>query len=512
MTQQSTRRGLRVVVLTVLVAAGAVIVPMSGAAVADDAAAAWSLAPADASGVADGRTRFELQTDPGASVQDHLVISNVSTIERTFSVYGADAFNTVDGGYDLKVAAAAQTDVGAWVTVDTPTVTVPALSDAVVALTVTVPVGEAPGDHPGGIVVSVAAPAAANQSVVVDTRVAVRLNVRVSGELTPALDVRSVAGTYSSSWVPFGAGPAEVTYVVTNTGNVKIVGKPRVRVTGPFGVRLARVSAGATRELLPGQSFTVRTDLASMWPGGVATAVVDVDMAAAPGPETEIPLVSGTARSTFVAVSWSGLVLVALIASAVWLVVRAARRRRREGEELWQAMLVEARDDGAAVRGPHGGAGLVAVAVLVVALGAMVGSVLAAPSAVAGAVRVAGDASDPSGALELDVPPPPSSAAGTSAHGRRSAVSTPAADVPVTDGAAAPAAAPSAAPTATPSVPDLVWAAWTAHRRTPAQWSIVGAGCSGLAVVAGLFVRTLLPTSRRRESSMSLPDPAPEGA
>ena len=56
-------------------------------------------------------------------------------------MYGADGFNTATGGYDLEPAATAPTDVGSWVTVESSEVTIPALSEAVVAFTVEVPAG-----------------------------------------------------------------------------------------------------------------------------------------------------------------------------------------------------------------------------------------------------------------------------------------------------------------------------------------------------------------------------------
>jgi hypothetical protein len=471
-----------------------------------------------------------VQADPGASVQDHLVISNASTVERTFSVYGADAFNTGSGGYDLKPAATPAVDVGSWVTVDTPTVTIPALASAAVAVTVEVPAGAAPGDHPGGIAVSVANPTPDAQGVVVDTRVAVRLNVRVSGALTPALTVRGVHACYGSTWMPFGAAPTTVRYEVTNTGNVKIIGQPRARIAGPFGVRLARIEAESTREILPGQTITVESVVPGVKPLVIATAVVDVDMAAAPGPDTEIPLVSTSARSTFLAVSWTGLAILALVGGAVWFVVRSLRRRRREGEELWAAMIAESRSPGAEPQllgagpadhtghgalhdarggGPTTGGVQVVVLVLVLTVGALTAAVATAPAALAAPREstVSADSSD-TVSLHLVVPPPPTApaagapAAGAlagsgSGAGRTTTGHAPQPDLAGEDGAgngSEAAATPDVRPAA---VPDLIWAAWTAHRRTPAQWPILGAGGSGLATVAGLLARPVLVRARR---------------
>jgi hypothetical protein len=90
MSRVLARPVARFAVMAILAAAGVLGLVTAQAAVADDTTVAWSVSPAGPDGVADGRTRLELKTDPGGSVQDRVVISNVSTVARTFSVYGAD--------------------------------------------------------------------------------------------------------------------------------------------------------------------------------------------------------------------------------------------------------------------------------------------------------------------------------------------------------------------------------------------------------------------------------------
>ncbi|WP_315098623.1 hypothetical protein, partial [uncultured Cellulomonas sp.] len=380
---------------TVLALAAALTVGTGSAALADDTAAAWAVTPADAAGAADGRTRFELAAAAGESVEEHVLITNSSTVEREFAVYGADGFNTPSGGYDLSPAAEPPTDVGAWVALSSPTVTIAPLATVSLAFTVTVPAGAAPGDHPGGIVVSPVQTQVTSGGVLVDTRVAVRLNLRVAGELAPALEVRAVSGAVDPSLVPFAAAPMTVTYEVVNTGNVKVVGVPRVRVTGLFGRTLASLDGEATREVLPGDAFTVVSVLERVEPVGVTTAVVDVDMAAAPGPDTQIPLVSSTARTTVLSVSWTGVALVVLVAAIAWYLVSRTRRRRREGDARWEQMVAETRRELEATHGPRAiGTGLSVLAVLALAVASGIGS---APAAVA-------TGSD-DGSLTLTVPP-----------------------------------------------------------------------------------------------------------
>ncbi len=431
-----------------------------------------------------------------------MLLTNSSTVERAFTVYAADGFNTGDGGYDVGAAAVAATDVGSWVTVEGSPVTVPALSTAVVPFTVTVPDGAAPGDHAGGIVVS---PVQAETSggVVVDTRVAVRLNVRVPGDITAALDVRDVGVSYGFTAVPFAGSAATVSYTVANTGNVKVVGVPRLRITGPFGVTLAEVTADRTREVLPGDSFTVTTRVAGVAPALVATATVDVAMTAAPGPSTQIPAVSATSRSTFLAVPWTGLVLLVLVAVGAWFLVRRVRQRRREGAQLWDRVVDEARADIEAGRGPRTSA--VGTALGVAALAGMM---------VLGAAPHASADDSEGGAITITVPrpsptptPTPAATATPARQGSGAAASRPprgasSAPAPDPSPAAPEPAVPGGGETEPPSAsddvppPDLIWPDPGRRPWGVVQWSLAGAGGASGGAVITWAVRALVLTRR----------------
>jgi len=489
------------------------------AAQADGTTVAWSVAPADATGAPTADTRFELEADPGGSLTDHAVVTNSSTVERTFAVYGADAFNTPTGGYDLAPAATSATDVGAWVTVATPTVTIPALSVATVDFTIAVPAGATPGDHPGGLVVSPVQTQTTDGGVVVDTRVAVRLNVRVSGEISAALTVKQVGVSYGFTAVPFGKAPATVTYDVTNTGNVKVIGVPRVRITGPFGISLATVDADQTHEVLPGKSFTVTTVIPAVAPLVVDTATVDVDMTAAPGPATDLPLVSSTGKATFIAVPLTGLALILVITAGAWIGVRTVRRRRFEGEQAWDEAVDQARRDVADGRVPEAptsmGAGRSAAAGPAAGAALLLGLVLASGLTLGSAGTAWADTSSdrvptdgasldiPAASISLDVPAAPSASPSSFATPSKPPW-TPAVGGPSSGGAPdgsgganidSPATGEDGT-AAAPQVktPDLIWNA--RHRLTPVQWGLTGLGATGGLGGLAYLIRYLLLARR----------------
>ncbi len=493
----ATRHSRRALAPLLVVLAALAVGPMAGSAAAEDGTAAWSVTPVAADGTPDARTRIDVQLDPGATTHDQVLVANASTAEQTFTVYAADAFNTADGGYDLLPAATPSTDVGTWVTMSAPTVTIPALATAVVGFDVTVPAGAAPGDHSGGIVVSTQTAQAGDSGVIVDSRVAVRMSVRVSGELAPALEVRNVSASAGGSLVPFGSSAAVVSYDLVNTGNVKIIGTPRVRVSGPFGVGRVEVAPGNTTEVLPGQSFVVKTTMPDVPPFVVMTATVDVAMAAAPGPQTEVPLTSSTASSSFADVPWTGLVVLLLIGVSVVVVVRIRSARRAQGERLWAEMVAESGRQGAPVGAPP--AATTHAILLAVAL------VFLAPATGLGA-SVHLDSSDTGGAVTLQVPKAPpvqsgsggstGSGAGTSTGSGSSysgyggagidgSASGPADTETSGDAVTAPTSAPSA--TALASSPDIVWR--ESRHLTSVQWLLVALAAIGAATAGGFALR-----------------------
>lgn len=495
--------------------------PGAGAALADDTTVAWSVSPAHEDGTLDGRTRLELQVDAGATVADHVTIANASTAEQTFDVYGADAINTADGGYDLLAAATPSTDAGTWITVDQPQVTIPALSTATVAVTVAVPATATPGDHAAGILVSRTNPTPDAGGVVVDSRVAVRVYVRVSGELQPALTVSDVRVHYTPSLVPFAPSNADVSYTVRNTGNVMVLGTPRVRVTGPFGTQLATRDAEQTNEVLPGQSFTVHTVLAGVEPAVVGTAVVDVAMAAAPGPETEIPLVSSTARKAFPAVPWTGLAVLVLVGLGVWWWLRARRIRRQEGEAMWAELVDHAKAgelppgpahaDGR--RGTPGGAASALGIALVLVLGTLVSALVATSPASAADGAPSGQAQ-----VNLSIPPAPSPSSSASSSATPSAPPTSSRPNPRPSRGGSPVlpdtgstetptptplatyrATPAPSRTPAPAGADTVWR--PPRGLTPPQWALLSVSGAVAASAAGFGVRTLVRARGRAVAS-----------
>jgi hypothetical protein len=288
----------------------------------------WAVRPAGKNGKADARTHFTLQATPGGTVSEAALVTNLSPVPVTYQVYGTDAFNTPAGGFDLLSAEKKPTDVGSWMAFGQKAVTVPAGGTVAVPFTIAVPATATPGDHAGGVVVSlVSARSSGGQQVNVESRVAVRVYLRIPGDLRPLLSVGSVTARYRGVGNPFGHGRVTIGYTVTNRGNIRLRGHPKVTVTNALGSVLATLTPEDLPEVLPNQRVTFSAVADRVFPAGPLTVKVSLD--SLPDPEQPvgqtIPAVSG--KGYVWAVSWilvllAGIVLAALV-TLVWL-----RRRR----------------------------------------------------------------------------------------------------------------------------------------------------------------------------------------
>lgn len=294
----------------------------------------WSVFPAPAAGkkdkspTAQERPFFTLEGAPGTTLKDKVSVSNLSSAPMTFTLYGADAYNTPrDGGFAVRGVDEKSTGLGSWVTLAKADLTIPARTRADIPFTVTIPEDASPGDHPGAIVALDTQVDAAPGNVAVGVRRAVgaRIYLKVSGPTLPALSVEHVTVSHGQPLLP-GAGDSAATirYTLVNRGNVSLT--PRVRFTakGLFGrTLLDRKARTLPLELLPGQSV----QLTEQWSGAPQFDRVSVQLTATSARGD----LSETASATFLAMPWLvvGAVLTLLGGLAAWLLL-VRRRRRRE--------------------------------------------------------------------------------------------------------------------------------------------------------------------------------------
>ncbi|GHJ49226.1 hypothetical protein Cs7R123_65680 [Catellatospora sp. TT07R-123] len=294
--------------------------------------ATFGIQPASPTGP-DSRAQFLYSATKGAVVKDQFVVSNYGTAPLTLKVYASDAFNTVEGGFDLLAAAKQPVDVGAWTKLTAGTVTIPARGSTVMPFTLTLPANVTPGDHVGGIVASLTTTQtdASGNKVAVEQRVGVRVYLRVSGLLRATLSVDYLHGEFQPAGATRG-GVVYLTYTVRNTGNVRLAGHQQLSLSSPLWTDITVPSLPDLPELLPGATLQRTVAVADAPPVGWLDATLRVDPQAV-GTDLNPPTIAVVRHTTVWAFTWLtwvvlGVVLLLLTLLGLWIFFLVRRRRR----------------------------------------------------------------------------------------------------------------------------------------------------------------------------------------
>jgi hypothetical protein len=290
-----------------------------GVFAAPAAAATWTVKPADNKFGA-GRQGYRFTINPGAQVDDGIVVANPGTTPLHLALYAADAFTTRAGTLGLVTKDATSTRVGAWVHPDRDDVTVGAGEAVQVPFAIALPKDAGPGDYVGGIV---------TQAAGADRRVGIQIRLRVAGTITPSLSVERVHVHYANTLSPVGKGDATVTYTIHNTGNAILNARQTVSVSGPFGSW--DVAAGKLADspaLLPGDTWKVSAPLHDVTPALRLTATVTLVPLLTDAAGSTAPLAATTASGQGWSVPWSLLLLAVIVICGLVVAARALRPRR----------------------------------------------------------------------------------------------------------------------------------------------------------------------------------------
>jgi hypothetical protein len=162
-------------------------------------------------------------------------------------------------------------------------------------------------------------------TVSVDRRVGARIYARITGTLNPSLAVTDLRASFDGS--PAGLpGQVRVSYVLRNNGNLRLVGRPSIRVSGPFGLGERRLAGERLAELKPGDTIRVSTVVPEVWQLGRLGVEVTVSPEASGDQELRPPPAAAVASAHMWVVPWLPLaVVVAGAAAVVWWRRRARR-------------------------------------------------------------------------------------------------------------------------------------------------------------------------------------------
>ncbi|QAY72874.1 DUF916 domain-containing protein [Agromyces protaetiae] len=286
---------------------------------------AWTVRTVDnANG--SGRPNFTYDVDPGAVIDDALLVTNTGTVPLDLAVYAADTFTTPTGDIDILQNAADSVDAGAWIAPGSDTVHLEPGAAAEVPFRIDVPADARPGDHSAGLVTALAETGAGTGTIAVERRLGSRLHLRVSGELVPAATVTDVRTSFNGTWNPFGTGTLVVDYRLSNTGNTRVTATEAARIAGPFGILAVSAADVQLPEVLPGSTIEVHREITGVpvlgWITGALTVAPEgVGLGAG-------ALDVSTIEVGQAAVPWTFLALAVVIAGLVVAIVLVVRKRR----------------------------------------------------------------------------------------------------------------------------------------------------------------------------------------
>lgn len=298
----------------------------STAPTADSSSVTWGVAPGDTDHGVD-RANYAYELDPGAVVHDVLEVTNRGTADLHLAVYGADGLTTTSGQLDLLPADQESVDLGTWIVPEADQIDVPAGQTVAVPFTVQVPADATPGDHSGGILTSLSAAGGDDGTVRLDRRLALRMHVRVSGELAPGLSVTDLSVDRRQSVNPLAGDTLVVRYRLTNSGNTRLLPTDAVAVSGLLGAeQVVDVSGAEPVEVLAGSSLDREITVTGVQSWGRAEVRVQAQGVAVGAGNGAT--VTAAADLSVVALPWAALIVLLVIVAAVIIVLILRRRSR----------------------------------------------------------------------------------------------------------------------------------------------------------------------------------------
>ncbi|MCW2749014.1 MAG: hypothetical protein JWR83_124 [Aeromicrobium sp.] len=274
------------------------------------------------------RQNYSYTANPGSEIKDALMVVNHGKETINLAVYAADGFTTDAGQLDLETKDTKPKAVGAWLHTDQSSVKIKPGKTVKVSFTIDLPKNATPGDHMGGIVTSLTRADAA-EGINVDRRLAIRVRLRVGGDLKPVLAVENLHVNYGGTLNPFGKGDATVTYTIHNTGNAILTARQSASVSGPFGsLRVHADKIKDSPELLPGDSWKVSAKVPGVTPTVRLAGTVSLTPLVIDASGTITPLAAVDTTTHGWGIPWAILLLLVLLCVAVFALIRLRRRAK----------------------------------------------------------------------------------------------------------------------------------------------------------------------------------------
>jgi len=188
---------------------------------------------------------FKYVVNPGDTIEDFVVISNVGTDDTNVDLRSNDALTTEDGAFTIVSNELPNKEVGKWVQLKENIISLPAQKAIKVPFKINIPSDAKPGEYAGGLsITEVDKSTDGSAPVSVKTRVGNRIYLIVKGDLNVSSNVKDLEivnprTTNFSDELRRRAfiKPENVVFKITteNTGNIYTTLKGKFKINQPDG-------------------------------------------------------------------------------------------------------------------------------------------------------------------------------------------------------------------------------------------------------------------------------------
>ncbi len=164
-------------------------------------------------------TQFAFELDPGETIEDCFVLSNLKEELQSVKVDGVDSVITDSGNFALEKADDEKNHIGAWFHTEETILDVPAETNIESCFSITVPENASPGDYVGGILIQPAvieSTGIAASGTVSVVNIGKRLYVTVTGEEVWDFAIQSIKHSKNEE------GSHVIDIYTENNGNVNV--------------------------------------------------------------------------------------------------------------------------------------------------------------------------------------------------------------------------------------------------------------------------------------------------
>lgn len=294
------------------------VVAIAGASLAAESMPAYGVRPAPLGNVERPGGVISHGLESGTGVVDAIEIFNFTDEPAVFYVYATDLIESTGGGLTAAPRSAEVTEAGAWLKSKLDAVEIPARGSSQVEFTLDVPPNTSPGAYGAALLVEPQMASAGKGNIEARTRVALRVQVEVLGEIDLGVELGGLSLSREDGGMRF-----ELT--ATNTGTVTFAADSAVTISSGNGNSIARLALEPSGlSIAPGDSVA----LEGLWEDPPLIGRYEAQGLVEAAVGERLPVRYPTETVTFWIIPWAEIILVLVVVALIAWVLFVTRHRR----------------------------------------------------------------------------------------------------------------------------------------------------------------------------------------